>query len=124
MIARHIVFTLLVFLAPVAVADNHGVSHVVLAWLKPGTSQEYIAEVEARSQVLRDIPGVREIRTGVALASDRPVVDASYDLGIYVYFDTAEDLQRYLGHPTHTDFVNQWVKPHLERMQVYDFQAR
>lgn len=124
MIARCFILTMLVFLAPVAVADNHGVSHVVLAWFVPGTSQETIAEVEARSQVLRDIPEVREIRTGAALASDRPVVDASYDLAIYVYFATAEDLQQYLSHPTHVGFVNQWVKPHLERMQVYDFQAR
>lgn len=124
MIARYIVLTVLVFLAPVAVADQHGVSHVVLAWFKPDTRVETIAEVEARSQVLRNIPGVREVRTGAALASERPVVDASYDLAIYVYFATTEDLQKYLNHPTHVEFVNQWVKPHLERMQVYDFQAR
>ncbi len=124
MIARCVVVILLICLAPLAVAQNDGVSHVVLAWFKAGTSPEYIAAVEDHSQVLREIPGVLEIRTGAALASERPVVDASYDLAIYVYFATVEDLQRYLSHPTHVSFVKQWVKPHLERMQVYDFRAR
>jgi hypothetical protein len=58
---------------------------------------------------------------GRAIASDRKIVDDSFDLGIHAVFANQQDMQTYLSHPEHIVFVNQFVKPKLEKLLVYDF---
>ena len=71
---------------------------------------------------LRAIRGVREIRFGEAVASDRDIVDDSFDVGIYFYFSDVAAMNRYLLDPLHKRVVEQDIKPVIERIVVHDFQ--
>ena len=96
------------------------VDHVVLVWLKkPGNESDKQA-LRAAGDELRSIPGVRFIDHGTALASDRPVVDDSFDVGFVMGFDSAENLQAYESHPLHQKKVKEVLGPLSRKIVVYD----
>ncbi len=107
--------------ATIAPPAPHGsVDHVVLMWQKrPGNASDRAALLAACSE-LRVIPGIKFLDTGTALASERPVVDDSFDVGLTVRFDSAESLHGYEKNPLHLKKVNEVLKPLTRRIQVYD----
>lgn len=106
----------------VVAANSKPVNHVVLVWFKDGTKQADIDAVIRETKRLPElIPQVKTMRLGIAIASDRKIVDDSFDLGIYFLFASQQAMQTYLKHPKHVAFVNQFVKPHLAKIVVYDF---
>lgn len=95
--------------------------HVVLVWLKePGNTTHRRQLIEA-SKTLSVIEGVTAVRTGVSLASERSVVDDSFDVGIYVELASKEALAIYAGHPHHKAILKETIGPLTERYIVYDF---
>lgn len=97
------------------------VQHVVVCWLKePGNSAARARLIEA-CQVFLDIPGVLDVQAGPPLASDRPVVDDSFDVALIITFESEQALRDYLPHPLHRQVVDELVKPLVERFIVYDF---
>ena len=95
--------------------------HVVVVWLKePGniTHRQTILET---SEVLRSIPGVLSLKSGTVIASERGIVDSSFDVALIVSFSDAAAMQAYLVHPTHTQLVNETLKPLVAKIRVYDF---
>jgi len=98
-----------------------GVTHVVLIWLKnPGDPDARAALLGAADQ-LRTIPGVLDVRTGTALPSTRPVVDASYDVGMVITFANVQALQAYATHAVHLKLVEEVLKPSADHYKVFDF---
>src|SRR5687767_7612505 len=97
------------------------VQHIVLVWLKPGTSPEVYEQIVTGSKGLSMIGEIRDLRVGKAIPSDRPIVDDSFSLGIYMRFDSVTDMNAYLTNPRHVQFVDTLVKPHLQKLVVYDF---
>ena len=96
------------------------VDHVVLIWLKrPGNASDRQAVLSA-SRDLRVIPGIKFLDAGTALASDRPVVDDSFDIGLTMRFDSAKSLQAYETSPLHVKKVTEVLKPLSKRILVYD----
>jgi hypothetical protein len=96
------------------------VDHVVLIWLKrPNHVQDRMA-IQAATRDLRVIPGIQFLDSGTALASDRPVVDDSFDIGMTMRFDSAESLQAYESHPLHVQKVTEVLKPLSKKILVYD----
>ena len=96
------------------------VDHVVLMWQKlPGNSVDRQALLSACSE-LRVIPGIKFLDVGTALASDRPVVDDSFDVGLTVRFDSAQSLHAYETDPRHLKKVNEVLKPLTKKIVVYD----
>ena len=96
------------------------VDHVVLMWQKlPGNSVDRQALLSACSE-LRVIPGIKFLDVGTALASDRPVVDDSFDVGLTVRFDSAQSLHAYETDPRHLKKVNEVLKPLTKKILVYD----
>lgn len=96
------------------------VDHVVLMWQKlPGNSVDRQALLSACSE-LRVIPGIKFLDAGTALASDRPVVDDSFDVGLTVRFDSAQSLHAYETDPRHLKKVNEVLKPLTKKILVYD----
>ena len=96
--------------------------HVVLCWLKePGNveHQERIIEV---TKSFREIPGVLDAQAGKAVASERSIVDDSFDVGILVVVENKEALEAYLRHPVHDDAKKRILLPLIDRLVVYDFQ--
>lgn len=109
-------------------ADRAGVAgevqHVVLIWLADPGNRQHVEEIVDASIVLAQLPGVESLRIGEALASERAVVDSSYDLALVFTFADAAALNRYLTHPDHRAATERTLRPRVARMQVYDFRAR
>lgn len=111
----------LISCATIAPPAAHGtVDHVVLMWQKrPGNTADHAKLIAACSE-LRVIPGIKFLDTGTALASDRPVVDDSFDLGLTVRFESAKSLHAYETDPRHVKKVNEVLKPLTKKIVVYD----
>lgn len=111
----------LVSCATIAPPAAHGtVDHVVLMWQKrPGNASDLQA-LRAACADLRSIPGIQLLDYGTPLASDRPVVDDSFDLGLIVRFDSANALKAYEADPGHLKKVNEVLKPLTKKIVVYD----
>lgn len=109
-----------------AVADASGtgsqtVVHVVLVWLKEPGNLDHADRIISASHSLRDIPGVRSVKAGRVMKSKRPVVDDSYDVGLYLEFDSRDAMEAYLVHPKHQAAVKAVFRPLSARYVAYDF---
>ena len=97
------------------------VVHIVMIWLKESGNQQHIENVIEATASLKDIPGVEEIRVGKSIPSDRLIVDDSFDIALYIVFDSNDDLERYLVHPKHVEVVKIILHPLAKKVLVYDF---
>ena len=95
--------------------------HVVLIWLKDAGNVEQQAKIIEVSKSFRDIPGVLDVQAGKAVASDRGIVDDSFDVGILVVVPDERRLREYLDHPIHQKAKNDVLVPLVEKILVYDF---
>jgi len=101
-------------------AGTGSVDHVVIVWLKrPGNTADRQA-LFAAAQDLREIPGIRFLDSGTPLASDRPIVDDSFDVGFTMRFDSVAALAAYEKNPRHLKKVNEVLKPLSRKIVVYD----
>jgi hypothetical protein len=101
------------------------VEHVVLIWLKkPGDAADKAAVVAAGKKFAAEIPQVQHLSVGTPLASERPVVDDSFDVGLVMRFANAADLAAYDKHPVHVKAVNEVLKPRVKKLLVYDVVAK
>ena len=101
-------------------APQGSVDHVVLIWLKrPGNAADRQA-LRAASNDLRVIPGLKHLDSGTALASDRPIVDDSFDIGLTMRFDSVKSLRAYEADPRHVEKVTEVLKPLSRKILVYD----
>jgi hypothetical protein len=117
-LAATMILTSCATIAPPAAKGT--VDHIVLIWLKrPGNPSDRQAILSA-SRDLRIIPGIQFLDAGTALASDRPVVDDSFDIGLTMRFDSAKSLQAYEKDPLHVKKVNEVLKPLAKKIVVYD----
>lgn len=113
---------ILTFLAGPSVAtDSHRVNHVVLCWLNDAGNAEQRQRIIELSKRFRNIPGVLEVRAGEVMASDRKIVDDSFDVGIYLTFADRERMTAYLKHPDHVAAVKEVLRPLVKKVLVYDF---
>ena len=97
-------------------------AHVVLVWLKnPGNAADR-AQLVAASKQLEAIDGVLRVKTGQSIPSDRPVVDDSFDIGLYVELESPEALRAYATDPLHLSILKNEIAPVTERYIVYDFE--
>ena len=96
-----------------------GIHHIVLVWLKLSGSPTYRKQIINESHQLKKIPGVISVNAGRSLVSDRAIVDHSFDVGIDIAFESTEELNYYLTHSDHVQFVER-IKPLVERIVVYD----
>ncbi len=102
--------------------DVKTITHVVIAWLKPEfRTEEYINKVSEANERLRDIPQVQSLHTGSALVSERQMVDDSFDIGNAMTFKSKQDMNDYLVHPIHVEFLEEYIKGKVEKAIVYDF---
>jgi hypothetical protein len=97
------------------------VEHIVILWLQDPGNAEQRARIISESQVLREIPGVTQLRAGGMLPSQRAIVDSSFDVALIVSLRDAADMADYLVHPIHAKLVGDTLKPLVKRIQVYDF---
>lgn len=117
--------TLLIFILfyPAYVCSNEQstIHHVVIVWFKDDINQTDLNDIFTEINKLKKIPGIISLHTGSPIASERPIVDDSFDMGIHMTFRTADEMNDYLQHPIHVAFINKWIKPVLKKILVYDF---
>src|SRR5262245_26312185 len=93
------------------------INHIVFFKLKnPQDAAELIADCD---RTLADIPGVVSYYAGKRLDTGRTNVDANFDVGFYVGFNSKEDYARYVDHPNHIAAVNKW-RPRWESIRIED----
>jgi len=102
--------------------SNEGVVHTVFLWLKQSGDVHHRRQLLIAAARLREIPGVLDIRYGETIASDRDIVDDSFDVGVYFYFSDIAAMNRYLAYPMHKTVVEQEIQPIVDRIVVHDFQ--
>lgn len=101
-------------------ATSGSVDHVVFIWLKrPGNIADRHA-IRAACDDLRVIPGIKSLDSGTALASDRPIVDDSFDVGLTVRFDSVKSLRAYETNPLHVKKKTDVLIPLSKKILVYD----
>ena len=98
-----------------------GVVHVVLVWLNEPGNAGHRQQIIDGSKKLTEIPGVQDLRVGRVVPSERDVVDSSYDVALYLRFDSQAALQAYLAHPIHKTVVKEQFLPVMDYYRVYDF---
>ncbi len=101
------------------------VEHVVLIWLKkpgdPAARDQVILEAKKFQAEIREI---QHLSVGTPLASERSVVDDSFDVGLVMRFANAADLSVYEKHPVHTQSVTTVLRPLAKKLLVYDIVTR
>lgn len=97
------------------------VEHVVLIWLKkPGDAAERAKVVSTAKKFQAEIHEIQHLSVGTPLASDRPVVDDSFDVGLVLRFANPADLSIYEKHPVHVQAVKEVLQPIAKKLLVYD----
>ncbi|MDZ7317232.1 MAG: Dabb family protein [candidate division KSB1 bacterium] len=93
--------------------------HSVYFWLRRDLTPEQIRAFEEGLQSLLNIETVKQAFIGKPAATDRPIIDRTYDYGLIVVFDDAEGHERYQYHPVHDrfreTFSGYWLK-----VTIYD----
>jgi hypothetical protein len=126
-IAPAFLLLFILLLASCTTTPPHGrgeIQHIVLCWLKEPGNPEHRRRIIERSKLFARIPGVREVRVGEVIPSERKIVDDSFDVGIVMTFDSVEQMDRYIGHPEHRWAVKEVILPLTRRILVYDFRQR
>jgi hypothetical protein len=98
------------------------ISHVVYAKLIDSSQADEL--ILACDTQLATIPGVVSYACGKHLDTGRGErVDADYDVGLYLGFDTQAALEAYGTHPQHLAILNEW-QPRLQWIRIHDFVDR
>lgn len=103
------------------VQQQNGLNHIVMIWLKDAGNTKHRQAVISASEQLRKIAGIKALRIGEALPSDRPIVDDSFDIGIYMLFTDQAAMKTYTNHPAHKAIVKNQVMPLAKKIVIYDF---
>ena len=110
---------------PFPMAKSGKVEHIVLAWLnKPGNAGDRAKLIAVAKSLKAQIKEVKTLDVGLAVPSDRPVVDSSFDVGLVMSFDSKADLDSYEKNPVHVKAVTDVLKPLTKKLQVYDIAVR
>ena len=105
---------------PEATQLDGTVYHVVLLWLKEPGNAELTDKIIELSKQFEKIPGVMRVTAGRKLASKRPIVDSSFDIGMVMVFPNVKTMNEYLTHPVHVNAVDTVLKPYVDKILVYD----
>jgi hypothetical protein len=97
-------------------------SHVVIFWTNPHLPHAADTLLAAANQLLKNIPGVESFHAGKMVSSHRPVVDQTYQVALNIGFADKKTEHEYQAHPQHLDFVENYVKPLVKKVLVYDFE--
>ena len=104
------------------IGEDKRIHHFVLCWLKETGNLDHQKQIIEASKTFRKIPGVLEVRAGVAVPSIRDVVDDSFDVGILIVVKSEDSLRAYLEHPLHQRAKKEVLIPLVEKILVYDLE--
>jgi hypothetical protein len=97
-------------------------SHIVIFWTDPNNSSAADELISGANKLLKTIPDVTQLQAGKMSPSHRPVVEQSYQVALNLIFTSKQAEQAYQIHPQHVEFVEQFVKPLVKKVVIYDFE--
>lgn len=95
-------------------------THCVFFWLRVTLTDEEIADFERGLRTLPGIPGVLDGSVGVPAATNRSVVERSYQYGLMLRFKDMAGHDAYQAHPIHSQFHTRFER-YWTNAVVYDF---
>ena len=95
--------------------------HNVFFWLRNDLTSAQVKEFVAGITMLATLPSVRHGFTGRPSATDRPIIDRTYDYGLTVVFDDLAGHDAYQIHPDHLVFLEK-NKDKWATVKIYDFE--
>lgn len=94
--------------------------HTVFFWLKPELTDAQRSEFRRGVETLTQIKAVEKVFIGKPAPTEkRPVIDASYDIGLTVICQDTTAEKAYQVDPLHLAFVANF-KSFWTRVQIYD----
>jgi len=97
------------------------VEHIVLVWLKrPGNAADRATLIACARKFQAEIKEIQHLSVGTAVASERPIVDDTFDVGFVMRFASKADMDAYEKHPVHQKAVKETLLPIAKKVQVYD----
>jgi len=102
-------------------ASAGNVYHVVVFWLKDPGNAEHREALINTTHSFSAIPGIIAVSAGTPLASDRAVVDDSFDVAITITLKDETALQTYQEHPIHVKAKEEKLKKLVKKFIVYDY---
>lgn len=93
--------------------------HVVNFWLKKGLSAAEIADFERGVKTLGTIEGLTQFNVGKPAATNRPVIDRTYDYCLLTVFEDEAGHDAYQVAPIHLKFIEDCAQ-YWERVLIYD----
>ena len=97
------------------------IEHTVLVWLKrPGSAKDRRALIRATEDLRASTGLIRSFRSGRPVPSDRPVVDDSFDLAIFMRFADRQALAEFETHPAHQQAKKDILQPLARKVLIYD----
>ena len=97
-------------------------SHIVIFWTDPAKPSAADELVAGAKRYLKSITGVLQFHVGKMAASERPVVDQSYQVALNLVFPDKKSQDAYQTHPQHIEFVEKVFKPVCKKVVIYDFE--
>ncbi len=98
-------------------------THCVYFWLEEDLTPAQVQEFERGLRSLTTIPSVVHGFVGTPAATDRPIIDRSYDYGLVTVFRDLAGHDAYQDHPVHTPFRD-LASRSCNKVLIYDFQDR
>jgi hypothetical protein len=93
--------------------------HTVLFWLKDKLTDDDRAFFAAELERLKGIECAHAVYVGTPAATDRPVIDSSYDFCLTVILPDMAAYESYQIDPLHEAFVEK-CRHMFGRIQIYD----
>jgi hypothetical protein len=110
------------FITPIFNGDMPGKNmfvHHVYFWLKNPSSKEDLAKLKKGLESLAKIKYLKMYHIGKPAATNRDVIDTSYNISWLLIFNSAEDEEKYQKDPIHLKFVED-CKDLWSKVLVYD----
>ena len=95
--------------------------HSVYFWFKEGVTETQLKTFYEDTEKLREIEVVKALYTGTAAATDRPIVERSYDFAVIVHFENLAGHDAYQQHPIHLSLLEKH-RALWERVMVTDIE--
>lgn len=94
-------------------------THHVLFWLKPETTEEHKSAFRAGLESLRGVETVEELYIGTPAPISRAVVDTTYTFSLNIIFKDLEGHDVYQVHDLHKAFLEDF-KMLFDKVVIYD----
>ncbi len=95
--------------------------HSVYFWITADASINDLEMFRTKLNALKGVPSAEAVYIGRPAATDRPVIDRSYDYALTVIFKDIDAHDAYQSDPIHKDFIHNCAKM-FEKVVIYDAQ--